>query len=72
MTLIQHLRAGAVLRYRQGFGFYAVRQGRQISVDQDEAEAAIRAGRVRPESKEADKFGVYHFALTNQGAKTCA
>lgn len=66
MTLIQHLRAGAVLRYRQGFGFYAVRQGRQISVDQDEAEAAIRARRVRPESKEADKFGVFHFALTNR------
>lgn len=66
MNLIQHLRAGAVLRYRQGFGFYAVRQGRQISVDQDEAEAAIRAGRVRPESKEADKFGVHHFALTNK------
>ena len=66
MTLIQHLRAGAVLRYRQGFGFYAVRQGRQISVDQDEAESAIRAGRVRPESKEADKFGVFHFALTNK------
>lgn len=66
MTLIQHLRAGAVLRYRKGFGFYAVRQGRQISVDQDEAEAAVRARRVRPESKDADKFGVFHFALTNK------
>lgn len=66
MTLIQHLRAGAVLRYRQGFGFYVVRQGKTTSVNQSEAESAIRAGRVRPESKEADKFGVYHFALTNK------
>lgn len=66
MTLIQHLRAGAVLRYRQGFGFYVVRQGKTTSVNQSEAESAIRAGRVRPESKEADKFGVFHFALTNR------
>lgn len=68
MTLVQHLRAGAVLRYRQGFGFYAVRQGKQISVDQAEAEAAVRAGRVRPESTQPDKFGVYHFALINREA----
>jgi hypothetical protein len=66
MTLIQHLRAGAVLRYRQGFGFYVVKAGKTTSVNQAEAEAAVRAGRVRPESKEADKFGVYHFALTNR------
>ncbi len=66
MTLVQHLKAGAVLRYRQGFGFYVVRQGKTTSVNQTEAEAAVRAGRVRPESKEADKFGVYHFALTNR------
>lgn len=66
MTIVQHLKAGAVLRYRHGFGFYAVRQGKQISVDQAEAEAAVRAGRVRPESKEADKFGVFHFALANR------
>ncbi|MCX7509441.1 hypothetical protein [Delftia tsuruhatensis] len=66
MTLIQHLRAGAVLRYRQGFGFYVVRQGKTTSVNQAEAEQAIRAGRVRPESKQADKFGVFHFALTNK------
>lgn len=66
MTLIQHLRAGAVLRYRQGFGFYVVHQGKTTSVNQDEAEQAVRAGRVRPESKEPDKFGVHHFALTNK------
>jgi hypothetical protein len=66
MTLIQHLRAGAVLRYRQGFGFYVVKDGKSTNVTQDEAMAAIRAGRVRPESKEADKFGVFHFALTNK------
>ncbi|WP_047219112.1 hypothetical protein [Delftia lacustris] len=66
MTLIQHLRAGAVLRYRQGFGFYVVRQGKTTSVNQAEAEQAIHAGRVRPESKQADKFGVFHFALTNK------
>lgn len=68
MTLIQHLRAGAVLRYRQGFGFYVVRQGKTASVNQTEAEAAVRAGRVRPESAQPDKFGVYHFALINRGA----
>lgn len=66
MTLIHQLRAGAVLRYRQGFGFYAVKQGKTTAVDQNEAEQAIRAGRVRPESKQADKFGVFHFALTNK------
>lgn len=66
MTLIQHLKAGAVLRYRQGFGFYVVRQGKTTSVNQAEAEAAVRAGRVRPESTRPDKFGVYHFALINK------
>ena len=66
MTLIQHLRGGAVLRYRQGFGFYVVKDSKSTNVTQDEAMAAIRAGRVRPESKEADKFGVFHFALTNR------
>jgi hypothetical protein len=68
MTLIQHLRAGAVLRYRQGFGFYVVKDGKTTSVNQAEAESAIRAGRVRPESAQPDKFGVYHFALTNKEA----
>lgn len=66
MTLIQHLRGGAVLRYRQGFGFYVVKDGKSTNVTQAEAESAIRAGCVRPESKEADRFGVYHFALTNR------
>lgn len=66
MTLIQHLKAGAVLRYRHGFGFYVVKDGKSTNVAHTEAESAIRAGRVRPESKEADKFGVYHFALTNK------
>lgn len=57
------LKNGASLRYREGFGFYAVRQGKQISVNQDEAETALRAGHVRPESAGPDGFGVYHFAL---------
>lgn len=62
MGLIQLLKNGAVLRYRPGFGFYAVRQGQQISVNQTEAEAAVRAGQFRPEGRGPDKFGVYHFA----------
>lgn len=66
MTLIDQLRNGSVLRYREGFGFYVVKQGKTTAVDQNEAERAVRTGRVRPESKEADKFGVYHFALTNK------
>ena len=66
MTLLQLLKTGAVLRYRAGFGFYAVRQGRDTPVNQTEAEAALRAGRVRPESPQPDKFGVYHFALINK------
>lgn len=67
MTLIQHLRAGAVLRYRQGFGFYAVKQGKTTAVDQNEAERAVRSGQVRPEAKDADKFGVWHFSPINKG-----
>ncbi len=62
-ALLQQLKNGGALRYRQGFGFYVVRQGVQSSVSQTEAEAAVRAGRVRPESSGPDKFGVYHFAL---------
>ncbi|WP_280192132.1 hypothetical protein [Delftia sp. PS-11] len=63
MTLLQLLKTGAVLRYRPGFRFYAVQRGREISVNQAEAEAAFRAGQVRPESPEPDRFGVYHLAL---------
>lgn len=65
MTLLQLLKTGAVLRYRPGFRFYAVQHGREISVNQVEAEAAVRAGRVLPESTGPDGFGVYHFALRN-------
>lgn len=68
MTLLHLLKTGAVLRYRQGFGFYVVRQGKTTSVNQGEAEAAVRAGRIRPESTQPDKFGVYHFALINKEA----
>ncbi|XJC77634.1 hypothetical protein ACHFCA_16520 [Delftia tsuruhatensis] len=68
MGLIQMLKNGAVLRYREGFGFYAVRQGQQISVNQAEAEAAVRAGRARPEGRGPDKFGVFHFALARGAA----
>ena len=68
MTLIQLLKTGAVLRYRPGFGFYAVRQGRDTPVNQAEAEAALRAGQVRPEGRGPDQFGVCHFAL-NRAAK---
>ena len=63
MTLAQLAASGAVLRYRKGFGFYAVKGGRQISVSQTEAEAAVRAGQFRPEGRGGpDKFGVHHFA----------
>ncbi|MFG0642054.1 hypothetical protein [Delftia sp. WSY_22] len=65
MTLLQLLKTGAVLRYRPGFRFYAVQRGREIPVNQVEAEAAVRVGRVRPESTGPDGFGVYHFALRN-------
>lgn len=68
MTLPQLASNGAALRYREGFGFYAVRQGQQISVNQTEAEAAVRAGRARPEGRGPDKFGVFHFALTRGAA----
>ncbi|WP_249343658.1 hypothetical protein [Delftia sp. PE138] len=67
MTLIQSLQAGAVLRYRRSFGFYTVHQGKTTAVDQNEAERAVRTGRVRPEAKDADKFGVWHFSLINKG-----
>lgn len=53
---------GAVLRYKPGFGFYAVQRGTQHSVDQAEAETGVRKGRFRPEGQGPDKFGVYHFA----------
>lgn len=66
MNLMQLLKTGAALRYRQGIGFYAVKQGKTEAVNQYEAEAAVRARRVRPESHGADKFGVYHFALTTK------
>lgn len=66
MTLLQLLKTGAVLRYRPGFRFYAVQQGREISVNQAEAEAAFRAGQVRPENAEPDRFGVYHLALARK------
>ncbi len=67
MTLIDQLRNGSVLRYREGFGFYAVKQGKTTAVDQNEAERAVRNGQVRPENKEPDKFGVWHFSLINKG-----
>ena len=66
MTLLQLLKTGAVLRYRPGFRFYAVQQGREISVNQVEAEAAFRAGQVRPQSPEPDRFGVYHLVLSTK------
>lgn len=64
MTLLQLLASGALLRYRPGFRFYAVQAGRQIPVDQAEAEGAFRAGQVRPESAKPDRFGVYHLTLS--------
>ncbi|WP_212646232.1 hypothetical protein [Delftia sp. PE138] len=66
MTLLQLLKTGAVLRYRPGFRFYAVQHGREISVNQVEAEAAFRSGHVRPQSSEPDRFGVYHLALSTK------
>ncbi|WON88991.1 hypothetical protein [Delftia sp. UGAL515B_04] len=66
MTLLQLLKTGAVLRYRPGFRFYAVQHGREISVNQVEAEAAFRAGKVRPEGVGPDKFGVFHLVLSSK------
>jgi hypothetical protein len=62
IALQQHLKTGAALRYREGFGFYVVQQGKTTPVNQAEAETAVRERRVRPEGGGPDKFGVYHFA----------
>ena len=63
MSLIDNLKSGAVLRYREGFGFYTVKGGKSIPTDQKEAEAAIRSRQIQPEGAGPDKFGVRHFAL---------
>lgn len=64
MTIEQQLQSGAVLRYRQGgIGFYLVKQGVTLPIDQTQAERAVRQGVVRLGQPEADKFGVWHFAL---------
>lgn len=64
MTLAEKLR-GASLRYRQGLGFYGVRAGRQIDLDQQQVEKALRAGEIRQESAGPDAFGVRHFTIKN-------
>ena len=63
MTLQQQLKNGGALRYRRGAGFYVVRSGKQIDIDQHEAEQALRAGRLSCSADSPDKFGVYHFVM---------
>lgn len=62
MNLMNLLNNGAVLRYREKLGFYAVKEGKSFPIAQAEAEKAIKARKVRPESQGPDKFGVWHFA----------
>lgn len=61
MTIEQQLRNGASLRYRDPHGFYIVKCGERIRVEQSEAEKLVRKGVVRPNTK--DQHGVYLFAL---------
>ena len=63
-TLKQQLLSGAVLRYRPPHGFYVVRSGLTIPVSQSEAQAAVKAGRVRPAGISA--HGVYVFSLNDK------
>lgn len=64
MTLIQLLQTGGALRYRPPHGFYVVRSGLTIPVSQSEAQAAVKAGRVRPAGISA--HGVYVFSLNDK------
>lgn len=68
MKLADQIKGGAALRYRGGFGFYAVRDGKQENVDQSEAERMLRAGELRSESGGPDKFGVYHFTIKTRAS----
>ena len=61
MTLDQLLANGGVLRYRPPHGFYIVRKGERHAITQEEGEAAVKTGKVRPESSEPDIHGVWHF-----------
>ena len=58
------LMTGGSLRYRPPHGFYVVRSGLTIPVSQSEAQAAVKAGRVRPAGISA--HGVYVFSLNDK------
>ena len=62
-TLRDMAATGAALRYRPGFGFYAVVDGTHKALTDTECTKAIKAGDMRPEGRGADQFGVYHFTF---------
>lgn len=66
MNLDQLLNNGGALRYREPHGFYVIRQGERWPVPKEEIEAAIRAGKVRPESDKPDAYGIWHFTKVRQ------
>ena len=66
MTFDELLNNGGVLRFRPPHGFYVVRNGTRHSITRQEGEAAIREGRVVPESTQPDIHGVRHFTLNKQ------
>lgn len=60
-------RAAVLHQLKDAFAASAERDPKQWARDiLAEAEAAVRAGQVRPESTGPDKFGVYHFARAAQ------
>lgn len=66
MTLIQLLQSGAVLRYRDPYGFYTVLSGKSTPLSDATGRAAVQSGLVRPAGK--DQHGVYLFALSQKAA----
>lgn len=61
MNLEVLLRNGAGLRANEKSGFYVVKQGTMLKVDQDEAMKLVKARKVIPEGK--NQWGVMFFAL---------
>lgn len=61
MNIVQMLKSGASLRYREPKGFYLVQQGISHPCDQAEARKLVEQRKVRPNTK--DQHGVYLFAL---------
>lgn len=61
MTLDQLLNNGGVLRFRKPHGAYVIKNGERWPVPKEEIEAAIKAGKIRPEGSKPDIHGVWHF-----------